>query len=334
MDKKIVFIAGNSRSGTTMMARILNNSNLIHSFNELHYFEGQIDIDDITRTVDPDKVYFVVTNLMKNILDGFFCKRPTESTKKMAVDLIEFLKLKKQNITYAELFIKVLSHLSPTESRLLVDQTPRNVLLYNELNKAYPEAKFIFLVRDPRDILLSQKNKWKRRFLGAKNIPLREAFRAWSNYHPIVISKIWNANSRSVISAEDKPNVKVIQYEQLVRNSESTVKEIFDFIDVQYYPDFLKVPHVGSSDNNDKSYEMGISVNSIELWKKKLNHSDIEICEKICSENMTHFKYECSGITSTFTFIKVLSLPFKLGFSLIMNLGKARNILKVIKKRL
>jgi hypothetical protein len=32
------------------------------------------------------------------------------------------------------------------------------------------------MIRDPRDVLLSQKGKWKRRTLGAKNIPRKEYF--------------------------------------------------------------------------------------------------------------------------------------------------------------
>jgi len=81
MNKDIVFVAGNSRSGTTMMARILNNSNAIHSFNELHYFEGQIDIDDIGKTVNYEKINSLTTYLMKNVLDGSFAKYPSGNTK-------------------------------------------------------------------------------------------------------------------------------------------------------------------------------------------------------------------------------------------------------------
>ena len=47
------------------------------------------------------------------------------------------------------------------------------------------------MVRDPRDVLLSQKNKWKRKFLGANDIPFFELLRARFNYHPYTISKMW-----------------------------------------------------------------------------------------------------------------------------------------------
>ena len=46
------------------------------------------------------------------------------------------------------------------------------------------------MIRDPRDVMLSQKNKWKRRFLGAKQIPLREVVRSYVNYNPILISDV------------------------------------------------------------------------------------------------------------------------------------------------
>ena len=56
------------------------------------------------------------------------------------------------------------------------DQTPRNVFYIDEILKFYPQAKIINMIRDPRDVLLSQKRKWKRRFLGGTDLPIKESF--------------------------------------------------------------------------------------------------------------------------------------------------------------
>ena len=39
IEKKKFFVVGSSRSGTTMMGRILNNHPDIFTFHELHFFE-------------------------------------------------------------------------------------------------------------------------------------------------------------------------------------------------------------------------------------------------------------------------------------------------------
>jgi len=36
---KKIFIVGNSRSGTTMLARILGNHDNVFTFHEIHFFE-------------------------------------------------------------------------------------------------------------------------------------------------------------------------------------------------------------------------------------------------------------------------------------------------------
>ena len=45
----------------------------------------------------------------------------------------------------------------------------KNILYY------FPNAKVINMVRGQRDVLLFQRNKWKKRFLGILRIPLSEA---------------------------------------------------------------------------------------------------------------------------------------------------------------
>ena len=80
------------------------------------------------------------------------------------------------------------------------DQTPRNVFYIRDILDAFPEARIINMVRDPRAVLLSQKNKWRRRSLGESALPRSEVVRSWSNYHPIVTARIW----RGAVDAEER----------------------------------------------------------------------------------------------------------------------------------
>ena len=73
-------------------------------------------------------------------------------------------------------------------------QTPNNLFYIKDILQEYPHAKVINMVRDNRDVLLSQKHKWKRKFLGAQGIPLFESFRSMFNYHPITTSLVWNSS--------------------------------------------------------------------------------------------------------------------------------------------
>ena len=75
-------------------------------------------------------------------------------------------------VTSASLFKAFLCHELPENYRTIpCDQTPRNVFYIADILELYPEARIINMIRDPRDVLLSQKRKWKRRFLGGSDMP-------------------------------------------------------------------------------------------------------------------------------------------------------------------
>ena len=57
------------------------------------------------------------------------------------------------------------------KASVAVCQTPTNVYHLDKILNSFDQVKIINMVRDPRDVLLSQKNKWKRKYLGASEIP-------------------------------------------------------------------------------------------------------------------------------------------------------------------
>ena len=123
------------------------------------------------------------------------------------------------------------------------------------------------MVRDPRDILNSQKNKWKRRFLGADDIPLVEAIRAWFNYHPITISLIWRSAIQEYKKFEQlDDNILAVKFEKFLGDSSGELKRICAFLDIEYDENMLKVPQIGSSDGRDSMIK-GINQGRINSWK-------------------------------------------------------------------
>ena len=116
----------------------------------------------------------------------------------------------------------------------------------------FPDAVVINIVRDPRDVLLSQKNKWHRRFLGARNIPLTEAIRAWANYHPYTIARLWVAAVRTAMRYVGHPRFVSIRYEDLLKQPEETIRSLCSVTGLAFTEEMLDVPQVGSSTGMDK----------------------------------------------------------------------------------
>ena len=71
-DLPLVFIVGNSRSGTTMMMRIMNNHNMIHSINEPHFFEKMWTPKDDGKLISRDIAFDLYAKLFTCQRAGFF----------------------------------------------------------------------------------------------------------------------------------------------------------------------------------------------------------------------------------------------------------------------
>lgn len=119
-----VFIIGSPRSGTTILGEILDKHN------------------NISQWYEP---YFVWDRYFRNFPHDE--RTAEEATPKVQKQIYtDFLRYKKK-----------------TESNIIVDKSPRNSLKILFIRKIFPQARFIHIVRDGRDVTLSIYKEWMRR---------------------------------------------------------------------------------------------------------------------------------------------------------------------------
>ena len=206
-----------------------------------------------------------------------------------------------------------------------------------EILDRFPEAKVINMVRDPRDVLLSQKNKWKRRYFGASGIPFREAIRSYFNYHPITISKIWNTSIRHARKFKNHERLRIIKFEDLLLRPKNTIKELCLFLNINFDDEMLNIPNIGSSTNIDIDSIDGLDKSKIGKWKEGgLSISEIYICQKMCYKYINLYKYESRffSMMPIFTIVSFFTFPIKLIISFILNLHRIKNFKELIQKRI
>jgi len=180
--ERMIFVVGNSRSGTTMMGRILGAHPSVYTFGELHFFEQLWSPADEDRRLSRAEGGRLAARLLSVQRQGYLSRANPERFQEEAGEMVASAQ---SEMTPAEVFGAFLFYEAAKNGKKVpCDQTPRNVFYLREILELYPEARVINMIRDPRDILLSQKGKWKRRFLGAGSIPLREALRAWVKLPP------------------------------------------------------------------------------------------------------------------------------------------------------
>src|SRR5215210_61149 len=102
------------------------------------------------------------------------------------------------------------------------DKTPNYVHRMNLIQGLLPEAHFIHIIRDGRDVALSTRDLW----FGPDSI--EEAAQRWCK-------TIEEARRQS----RELPHYLEIRYEDLVSNTESTLRKIGVFVDLSWDPSML-----------------------------------------------------------------------------------------------
>lgn len=333
---KMIFIVGNSRSGTTMVGRVLGNHSKVNTFGELHFFEHQISASQVRKRLPSDekRLSDLLQRLLTTARDGFF-----KSVKKG-----EYLSDAKSILSGAnaldevsiyERFLKFETKRNGKE--IPCEQTPRYIFFAEEILDAFAGSLIINVVRDPRDVMLSQKNKWRRRFLGAKNIPFQEAFRAWVNYHPYMISKLWVSAVRTAERFEKNPRFMNIKFEDFLQNPELVATEMCEFLNVDFEDVMLDIPQVGSSSGIDQPHLKGIDPVRSGAWLRGgLTPLEIDICQRVARTEINRNGYVSQNfpVGRPLRWVSALSFALKAGLALLLNIRRTKNLPETIKRRL
>ena len=331
----MVFVVGNSRSGTTMMGRILGKHPSVYTFGELHFF-GQLCAPPFSSEVGRKEIEKLAAQLFCIQREGY---RTHGNPRRFLSEARTFLDgLTIYPKASATLFEAFLRHETAENDRVIpCDQTPRNVFYIADILELYPKARIINMIRDPRDVLLSQKRKWKRRFLGGSDMPMKETLRDWVNYHPITISHIW----RTAVSAADQfvqhERVVSVYFEELLGYPEATIRHLCDFVGITYTDEMLQVPQVGSSVAEDQPQQFGINPNRAHSWQNgELSSVEIYLNQKINAALMKKHSYTSVSIQPNVAnlMLHLLTFPVKLGGAFLFNLDRMKNIRQTLKRRL
>ena len=325
---KYIFIVGSSRSGTTMMSRILAKHESVYTFNELHFF-SQIYTKYKKNKIDRSSAQSVLLELFKRQYYGLFGKKDTSEYKDLSNKIL--VEKTYNIIDVFKIFIEF--ELNNKKKTIACFHTPNNLYYVEQISKTFSNAKFVNMVRDNRDVLLSQKNKWKRKFLGAKKIPFFESLRSYMNYHPITTSIVWNSSLDITIGCKERPDFFILKFEEFLFSPDKKCKELCDFLGLNYQAEMLEVSNIGSSNISD-SKEKRIDSTKINKWQEGgLSSAEIYLAQFFSQSIMKEFNY--SQMNFFLPPFKVLYFsiifPFKLIFAFTLNLDRISNALKILK---
>ncbi|AOS97202.1 Sulfotransferase domain protein [Microbulbifer aggregans] len=331
----MIFVVGNSRSGTTMMSRILGRGSRVCNLQEVHFFEWMVSADRIREEISYDDAVRLFCCLIAKQEQNFYrISDPDQYVNRSRAVLDPIPRRDLTPISVYKLFLGWWAEKVGVD--ICCEQTPKNVFYIEEILEHFPDSKIINMVRDPRAVAFSQRNKWKRRFYGEDGETVFETIRAWSLYHPILTGRMWSMAVDAGFR-EDSERVKTIRFEDLVADPHRIVREVCDFCEIEFDPVMLNVPVVGSSLGKDEPSSRGISSSNIASWESDggLSSSEIFWIQKVAGRNLARAGYELSkkGRCSFRVGSDLLTFPFKCLFALVLNTGRMANLLSTIRRR-
>jgi len=287
----LFFVTGASRSGTTLTCRILGNHSRVLATNELQFFGEFCEIDSCDDVTDMESLVAMAAMLLARQARAMWVKAPLPEEVSQARTLVNALPADAK--TPASVFLAVTTALSASAGKSIpCEQTPRNIFYASKLLDLYSKAIIVHVLRDPRAVLASQKNRWRLRKLGGSNVPRSEVIRLWFNYHPFTMSHLWNRATEAAVALESHPRVRLIRFEDLVANPELTVRALCDSLGLDFEIGMLDVPLWGSSNVLHKSDGAGISTATLHKWQEVLSPGEVAISEKLTADHLQRFSYE------------------------------------------
>jgi len=311
--RRLIFITGASRSGTTLLSFVLRNHREVFGLKELQYFGQAWDPRQRQRHFSRNEAIEAAASMFACQEHGVLAPKISAAHRHAAEVLVD--ELGDRGSDPAAVFAATVHGLAQAAGKTIpCEQTPRNVFYARALLELYPSAHIVHIVRDPRAVMASQKKRWQRRRLAADvgAVPRYESVRVWVNYHPFTVARLWSRATSEALALADHPRVTLVRFEDLVQAPEVTVRQLCDRLGLAFDERMLDVGQINSSHQSSAGGgRRGLHADTIDTWKDALTAAECAITEQRCGPLMRRFGY---GINAGRNGSRLSQLGFRLSY--------------------
>jgi hypothetical protein len=257
-----VFIVGLPRSGTTLLQSLLCSSEQFFPVPETHFF---------SRAARGLPALELSTNDLDTVVDILRTKAMLEYTTEELAGCV----------TKKQAFECIIDRYNTAGSCRFLEKTPRHIFFYDEIMTLYPSARFICLLREPRNHAASILNMGDR---GKTMVLLAMAYNRF-------------VSVAQAIAGEG--NALVLQYEKLADSPEDTLRHICSFIDIPYDEEmFRNFGETARKVVGDKETwrhaaidSKSVEQNEPDKWRKTLSVSEANLVSFLTRRSATELGY-------------------------------------------
>jgi len=290
-EQRACFIAGQAKSGTTLLVALLDNHpELLVLPEETAYFPTVLTkYAPRGRRAQFD---YLTKQSLSNVLFGGPCKWGKHNyatfPREKFLETFERAAFDPAN-AQEDLLVLMVKAYAATQGRSLktiarwVEKTPANRNHIGAIFARFPHAKILVTIRDPRAILAAQIALEKTRRTGR-----------FSTYYVIAHWRVAAKLARRVRDGE-VPGL-VVPYEQLACEPARTMEEVCAYLEIDFDPDTVltptKVGQFWSGNSAARIHFSQISTEPVTRWQRELSEEEIGWVEWHCRDLMPEFGYE------------------------------------------
>jgi hypothetical protein len=290
-DQRACFIAGQAKSGTTLLAALLDSHpELLVLPQETAYFPTVLrkygnagrraQFDYLTKESFSRVLFGGEPQWREHEYKDFPQQRFLEAFERVAFepanaqrDLLALM---------AESYAAIIG-IPIDRIKRWIEKTPANRNHIDEIFTRFPQTKLLVTLRDPRAVLATQ-------------IALEQTRRTkrFSAYYVIAH---WRAAAKLARRVRSRDVAGLFaQFEQLVSEPSTVMQNVCDYLEIRFHPDVVLTPtKIGQPWGGNSAAQIAFSKVSAEpasRWERELSEDEIGWVEWHCRDLMSEFGYE------------------------------------------
>ncbi|XWN30996.1 MAG: sulfotransferase [Devosia sp.] len=340
-----LFVVGASRSGTAMMRSIFNRHPLIQLAGETHYFDDlRVRSSISSRGPVPKHQEAMCADYFRALDDRPYGMRGNPARSPLSQDaLIGRAKSLGGGLdAYFESHCRDVA--ARAGKRVWGEKTPRHIFRLNDILTAFPSARVICMVRDPRAVVASYRDWRNQGGLNPENDDdykgaiKAEERRAKLSYNIVIATLLWRGTVNAAVKARNafgRERVHIARYEDITHNPSETVAQLCEWLDIPFETAMLDVPMHNSSVVPYDAHA-GISKVAVKRWRQVLSPREVDVIQSIAGRCLQDAGFEPENIPRyrIYKACEYAKLPMAFGRATLANRDRMGNVVSYSWRRL